>query len=107
MSPLDEIRKSMGMPKEPGQGGTRQVGNNELPPSRIQADPNHVPPQMRHGVREVKIENTGRVIDVRQEALQRQQSQRLPDPARFIRESRDHNTFLRDGFLPPPEDNKR
>jgi hypothetical protein len=106
MSPLDEIRKSMGMPKEPGQGGTRQVANNELPPPRIQTDPNHVPPQMRHGVRELRIENTGRVIDVRQAALQHQQSQRLPDPARFIRESRQYNDYLRDGYH-RPEDNKK
>jgi hypothetical protein len=102
----DEISKRFGMDKGPQQGSPRQVANNELPPQRRQAGPNYVPPQMRDGVREVRIENTGRVIDVRQEALQRQQSQRLPDPARFIRESREHNDYLRDGYH-IHEDNKK
>jgi hypothetical protein len=102
--PFEEISKRFGMDKGPQQGGPRQVGNNELPPPRIQADPNHEPPAMRHGVRELKIENTGRVVDVRQEWQQRQNQSRLPDPSRFIRESRQHNDYLRDGGLPPPEE---
>jgi hypothetical protein len=106
MSVFDEISKASGMPKEPGQGGSRQVENNATPPPRRGADPNYEPPQLRHGIREIKIENTGRVIDVRQAALQHQQSQRLPDPARFIRESRQYNDYLRDGYH-RPEDNKK
>jgi hypothetical protein len=100
----DELRKTMGMPKEPGKDTwPRQVPNNALPPQRREADPNYEPPQMRHGIRELKIENTGRIIDIRQQWEQRQQSQRLPDPTRHLREGRQqHEQFMRDGMLPAP-----
>jgi hypothetical protein len=103
MSSYDEIRKTMGMPNPPAKDTwPRRVANNELPPPRRGVDPNYEPPQTRDGIRGMRIENAGRVVGVREQWEQRQQQSRLPDPARHIRDSREHNQFLCDGSLPAP-----
>jgi hypothetical protein len=99
MSFFNEIRKHIGMPKEAEKGTwPRQVKNNELPPERRYAHNNELQP-MRHGMREVKIEN-GRIVPPNQPM------RRLPHESRYIRNTDEHNSFLYDGRLPPRRDDE-
>ena len=99
---FDEISKRFGMNKglEGGQW-PRRVANNEPPPQRRWPSEDYEAQPMRHGIREVKIEN-GRIVDPNQPKTKPS----LPDPSRFIRDSHEHNGYLRDGGLPPPGDDE-
>jgi hypothetical protein len=100
MSFFNEIRKRMGVRKEAEKGTwPRQVKNNELPPERRYACDDDEPQPMRHGMREVKIEN-GRIVPPNQP------KRRLPQESRYIRNSDEHNSFLHDGGLPPRRDDE-
>jgi hypothetical protein len=97
MSFFNEIRKHIGMPKEAESTWPRQVKNNELPPERRYGRADYEPQPMRHGMREVKIEN-GSIV------LPNQSKRRLPQESRYIRNSDEHNSFLYNGGLPPRRD---
>jgi hypothetical protein len=95
---FDEISKRFGANKGPDTKGgpwPRPVANDELPPQRLWPSENYEPQPMRHGIWEVKIEN-GRIVPPEQP-----KKRRLPQESRFVRDSDQHNDYLRDGGLPP------
>ena len=100
MSVFDEIKKFVGMPAGPAKGAwPRVVNNNELWPERIPVQDDYEPPP-GHGFQELKIGKNGRVGPAHQP------KRRLPQELRYVRDSDQHNAYLRDGGLPPPGDDE-